>query len=137
MIQPCVTSINTNILRNLDKGPFEDFQDLLGMANWIGKSKKYVAEFEEQIQTFVKRVEATCYGRRFILTDNGTMGLASGKTEIGDLIVFFNGGLYPFVIRDQGHGTFALIRDCFHYDISEGHELKKMSESKTKQYIIS
>jgi hypothetical protein len=83
------------------------------VANWVGKSKEYVAEYEEQIQAFAERVEATCYRRRFILTDDGAMELVPRKAEVGDLIVFFEEGLYPLVIRDQGHGTFALIGDCF------------------------
>ncbi|KAI2618358.1 heterokaryon incompatibility protein-domain-containing protein [Hypoxylon sp. NC1633] len=64
-----------------------------------------------------RRMEMTCYGRRFFTTDKGTMGLAPPRAREGDDIVFFPGGRYPFVLRGASDGTYELLGDCFLYDL--------------------
>ncbi|KAI1465660.1 uncharacterized protein F4812DRAFT_105423 [Daldinia caldariorum] len=72
-----------------------------------------------RVSRYARRMETTCYGRRFFTTDEGSMGLAPGGAREGDEVVFIPGGTYPFVLRARGannDGTHELVGDCFLYD---------------------
>ena len=62
---------------------------------------------------YAQRMEAVCYGRRFFIAESGSMGLAPPDTQSGDLLVFFPGSIYPFVVRPTEDGKHTLIGDCF------------------------
>lgn len=47
------------------------------------------------------------------------MGLAPPRAEPEDSIVYFPGGLYPFVMRPQKNGSFVMIGDCYLYEFDE------------------
>lgn len=48
-------------------------------------------------------------GRRMILTSRGIYALAPAEARPGDKICFFVGSRYPFVIRDVGENTRAIV----------------------------
>lgn len=45
-----------------------------------------------------------CYGRRFFITDQGSMGLAPARAREGDEIVFFLGGKVSVCSKDDRAG---------------------------------
>ncbi|KXJ96320.1 hypothetical protein Micbo1qcDRAFT_191122 [Microdochium bolleyi] len=67
--------------------------------------------------TYTEDVERAIFGRRLFVTDSGSMGLAPAEAKPGDQLVFFPGGLYPWVIRLRADGqTYELIGDCYVHD---------------------
>ncbi|KAI2470065.1 heterokaryon incompatibility protein-domain-containing protein [Annulohypoxylon bovei var. microspora] len=81
-------------------------------------------------------MERTCYGRKFFITDKGSMGLAPLRTKEGDDIVFFPGGKYPFILRAGENGTYELIGDCFLYDL-DVFELFQDDETSTQEFLLT
>ncbi|KAI0890668.1 heterokaryon incompatibility protein-domain-containing protein [Annulohypoxylon maeteangense] len=73
--------------------------------------------WDDASKRYSRAMEQTCYGRKFFITDKGSMGLAPPLTREGDDIVFFPGGKYPFILRARDNGTYELVGDCFLYDL--------------------
>ncbi len=73
---------------------------------------------EETVRECTNQVEEACYGRKFIVTSNGKMGLAPFRAEVGDLLVYFPGSSLPFVVRpkmdvDREELVYSLIGDSY------------------------
>ncbi|KAI1106696.1 heterokaryon incompatibility protein-domain-containing protein [Jackrogersella minutella] len=90
---------------------------------------------DEASMWYSRRMELTCYGRHFFVTDKGSMGLARGARE-GDDIVFFPGGKYPFVLRVKDDGTYELVGDCFLYDL-DVFALFQDKVIKTREFLLT
>ncbi|KAI0008562.1 heterokaryon incompatibility protein-domain-containing protein [Xylariaceae sp. FL0662B] len=74
------------------------------------------ARAKTRLEWYARQMEMTCYGRRFFITNKGSMGLAPPQGRPGDDLVFFPGGKYPFVLRTRDDGTHELVGGCFLYD---------------------
>lgn len=81
-------------------------------------------------------MELTCYGRKFFITDRGSMGLAPPRARDGDDIVFFPGGKYPFIVRPKGNGTYELVGDCFLHDF-DVFALFQSENIESQEYILT
>ncbi|KAI0120234.1 heterokaryon incompatibility protein-domain-containing protein [Hypoxylon sp. NC0597] len=88
------------------------------------------------LRWYSHRMETTSYGRKFFITDGGSMGLAPPHARRGDYIVFFPGGKYPFVLRARGNGTYELIGDCFLYDF-DVFALLQDEGSTTQEFLLT
>lgn len=67
---------------------------------------------------FRTRFFASVRSRRFVVTANGFIGLASPQVQPDDWVALFSGGNVPIVIRDaagpNGYGTlFEVVGDCY------------------------
>ncbi|KAK4495910.1 hypothetical protein PRZ48_013178 [Zasmidium cellare] len=105
----------SGLLRDVDHQAFQEAEILL---QWRGGN--YQSQWQHvDIDHFTRNVEQTIYGRSFFLTDSGSMGLGPREARVGDSIVYFPGGLYPFVLRPRGNETFEMIGDCYLYGFDE------------------
>ena len=70
------------------------------------------------------------YGRRAFRSGRGKFGLASSYTRLGDMIVLFEGGSVPYVIRPEGN-VYKLVGEALVADYLEGHRVINDSEVRT------
>ncbi|KAI8268418.1 hypothetical protein K4K58_005200 [Colletotrichum sp. SAR11_239] len=91
---------------------------------WLGVGKHddgedtTATEVEYELREFAKQMELSCYGRRFFITEDGSMGLAGPRARVGDHVVFFPGADEPFVLRrrEEGEG-WVMANDCYLYGL--------------------
>jgi hypothetical protein len=71
---------------------------------------------------YVHQMEVGEYRRfkRPFLTVKGFLGLCAGEIEDGDTIVIFLGGKFPYILRDNGDGTFKFIGEAYVHGIMFG-----------------
>ncbi|XXG94036.1 hypothetical protein Hte_000287 [Hypoxylon texense] len=116
-------NLGTGVLGHADPEWFEKAQasgPIAQVNNGPGseqQKEERIKAVVEKLKQFGRQLEITCYGRKFFITDKGSMGLAPPHAEEKDDIVFFPGGRYPFVLRARDDGTYELIGDCFLYDL--------------------
>ena len=122
----------TGVLAEADRSYFEEFDEILA---WIQDIKGSWMDRHMDVSYFAQKMELACYGRRFFITDQGSMGLALSHAREGDELVFFPGGLYPFVIRGNDDGTYKLVGDCFLYDLNV-IELFKDAKREIKEFVL-
>lgn len=102
-----------NILGEVDIDTIREYEDLVALEEWADIRKRYPTAHVTSQGHFTSYVESVAPGRRFLTTESGAMGLAHPAAQTGDSIVFFPGGLYPFILRRQQAGDYALIGDCY------------------------
>ncbi|KAL9109906.1 MAG: hypothetical protein Q9227_005429 [Pyrenula ochraceoflavens] len=85
--------------------------------------------------TYTNDMASACYGRKFFITEQGSMGLAPPQAQNGDSIVFFPGGLYPFVLRGREDGTYTVIGDCYVYDFDDEIFCKNIADT-ASEYVL-
>ncbi|KAI0116918.1 heterokaryon incompatibility protein-domain-containing protein [Daldinia grandis] len=88
------------------------------------------------LMKYARRMEMTSYGRKFFITDEGSMGLAPPHAREGDDLVFIPGGKYPFVLRPRGDDTYELIGDCFLYDL-DVFSLLQDENVDTRKFVLT
>ncbi|KAI4150685.1 MAG: hypothetical protein L6R39_002200 [Caloplaca ligustica] len=104
----------SGVLAETDKAYFEEMEIVLA---WIQDIKCSLGDsHQDGLGIYARKMEVACYGRRFFITDQGSMGLAPARARADDELIFFPGGLYPFVVRGRDDGTSELIGDCYLYD---------------------
>lgn len=87
------------------------FEDVDYYTRSIGK-----AIDEKLNREYLDRVDQVVYGRRFFVSENGSIGLASPTAQVGDRIVLLPGHDFPFVIRDSEQHMSSKIVSTFHGD---------------------
>jgi hypothetical protein len=70
------------------------------------------------------------YGRCAFRSGRGKLGLASSYANVGDIIVIFNGGSVPYIVRPQG-SVFKLIGEALVADYMEGYQFFNHSDVRT------
>ena len=73
---------------------------------------------------FLRRVQATTWNRRFMVTRGKRFGIAPPNAEIGDLLCLLWGCSVPVVLRKRGE-YFELIGDCYIHDIMNWEHLER------------
>ncbi|KAI1213833.1 heterokaryon incompatibility protein-domain-containing protein [Annulohypoxylon truncatum] len=101
-----------------------------------GQQQRWRESLDADSMWYSRRMEMTCYGRKFFITDKGSMGLAPPRTRESDDIVFFPGGKYPFILRARDNGTHELIGDCFLYDLDVFALFRDKAVS-TQQFLLT
>ncbi|KAI1142652.1 heterokaryon incompatibility protein-domain-containing protein [Hypoxylon sp. FL0543] len=91
---------------------------------------------DRHLRWYSHHMETTSYGRRFFITDGGSMGLAPPRARGGDDIVFFPGGKYPFVLRATDRGDYELVGDCFLYDF-DVFALFQDQRATTREFLLA
>lgn len=98
--------------------------------------KHYFKEKEEEmVNRYAQELGLACYGRRFFVSDDGSMGLAPPGVRAGDTVVFFPGGLFPFVVSDREDGIWCLVGDCFLYNL-DVYTLMADESKKMKKFTL-
>ncbi|KAI1461700.1 heterokaryon incompatibility protein-domain-containing protein [Annulohypoxylon moriforme] len=98
--------------------------------------KSWKKGLSADLMQYSRAMELICYGRKFFITDKGSMGLAPPRARAGDDIVFFPGGAYPFIVRARDNGTYELIGDCFLYDF-DVFALFQDQEISTQEFLLT
>ncbi|KAI8315340.1 hypothetical protein K4K61_002052 [Colletotrichum sp. SAR11_59] len=109
---------------------------------WLGVGKRdkeedtTATEVEYELREFAKQMELSCYGRRFLITEEGSMGLAGLQARVGDHVVFFPGADQPFVLRrrEEGEG-WVMANDCYLYGL-EPYALFQDEERLVEEFVI-
>jgi hypothetical protein len=70
------------------------------------------------------------YGRRVFISRRGQLGLASSYANVGGVIVLFEGGSVPYIIRPQGN-VFKLMGEALVADYMEGYHFFSHSDVRT------
>jgi hypothetical protein len=78
----------------------------------------------------MKAQQQAAYGRRFVTTEYGYMGLCPSLARIGDKIVILLGGKTPFILRKTGKKGYRFIGECYIHGMMTG---KGLSESTNMQ----
>ncbi|KAH8598404.1 heterokaryon incompatibility protein-domain-containing protein [Bisporella sp. PMI_857] len=115
----------TGILAEAD---LDYFRDIAFIQEWSEEGNADKMN-EWKVSHFTQSMEIACYGRSFFITDQGSMGLAPPRAKPEDELVYFPGGLYPFVVRMHEEGAYELIGDCFLYDF----DVYKLFDDESKQ----
>lgn len=103
------------MLRSFDEAYFHELDVIV---QWWGGI--YQEKWEDvDVNHYTRDMKSACYDRSFFITNKGSMGLAPVQAKAGDSIVFFSGGLYPFILRPYGDGAYAIVGDCYLYDFDE------------------
>ncbi|KAF2165733.1 hypothetical protein M409DRAFT_24021 [Zasmidium cellare ATCC 36951] len=105
----------TGLLSAFDKDAFEEAENIL---NSLGDKYEDFRK-DSDIEHFTRHMSQTIYSRTLFITDSGSMGLAPPQARPGDSIVYYPGGLYPFVLRPRGGGEFEMVGDCYLYGFDE------------------
>ncbi|KAJ5538215.1 hypothetical protein N7494_007694 [Penicillium frequentans] len=72
--------------------------------------RPYTAEdMKEDVDAFFTEMKDAAYGRRFFITENGSMGLAPPSAQRGDQIISLVGGDKPFILRSGDQSRFSLV----------------------------
>lgn len=105
-----IASYNCFVAGVLRSFGIEYFRDLEVMVEWAGAAYQ---EFQEasDIEMYMTAIKRACYGRSFFIADKGSMGLAPPRAESGDIIVYLQGGVHPFILRPNGESVYSLIGD--------------------------
>ena len=107
--------IGSGLLADLDPDYFIDFDVLRAWHAGAGRNESDSGD-KIALTHFKRQLNECCYGRRLFVTERGSIGLAPPEAQEGDLIVFFSGALYPFVLHLLGEETFAMRGDCYLYE---------------------
>ncbi|KAF4443717.1 Heterokaryon incompatibility 6 OR allele [Fusarium acutatum] len=67
---------------------------------------------------------AIARSRRFARTDMGLVGYVPMRASRGDLVVVLYGSKVPFVVREKGHGRYALVGECYMDGIMHGEGIR-------------
>ncbi|EWZ30171.1 hypothetical protein BFJ70_g1773 [Fusarium oxysporum] len=67
---------------------------------------------------------AIAQSRRFARTDMGLVGYVPMRAKRGDLVVVLYGSKVPFVVREQEHGRFSLVGECYMDGIMHGEGIR-------------
>ncbi|KAH7039857.1 heterokaryon incompatibility protein-domain-containing protein [Microdochium trichocladiopsis] len=116
------------------------FDEIETVQAWQNQAKAANGDGTSRVgcSTFTEAVERAIYGRRLFVTDDGSMGLAPAKSKAGDRLVFFPGGIYPWVIRPRADGrTHELIGDCYLYDFRVVEIFRALIPSAIREVILS
>ncbi|KAH7215250.1 heterokaryon incompatibility protein-domain-containing protein [Fusarium oxysporum] len=67
---------------------------------------------------------AIARSRRFARTDMGLVGYVPMRAKRGDLVVVLYGSKVPFVVREQEHGRYSLVGECYMDGIMSGEGIR-------------
>lgn len=85
---------------------------------------------------FLRRVQATTWNRRFMVTERDSIGFAPPEAVVGDMIVLLWGCSVPVILREleprktradgqMDDGKYKLIGECYIHGIMKGEFLEK------------
>ncbi|KAL8912033.1 MAG: hypothetical protein Q9171_002886 [Xanthocarpia ochracea] len=106
---------------------------------WFRFFRSWLTDVEgEGITDFRNAAVSHCAGRSFILTCEGTPGLAPAKTKAGDIVCLLYGGDVPFVLRrlSSGDGCYQLIGETYVHGIMQGEKSEMLRGERVQDFEI-
>lgn len=79
---------------------------------------------------FLDAVATACQERQVFMTSSGHPGVGPGATIAGDCLCVLYGANVPFILRRQGQ-RYALVGECYVYDLMHGEAVKELSRPGT------
>ncbi|KAN0112520.1 HET domain containing protein [Hyaloscypha variabilis] len=83
----------------------------------------------------VKKILEACRGRKFLVTENGYIGLAPLNAESGDVVFIIPGVSVPFVLREED-GVFRLVGECYVQNFMDGEIVAGLKEPWLEDIVI-
>ena len=130
----------TGILQDADPSIF--LRKLEYYIWWVNVGKEINAETEAEdalgydLKTYASKVDLACYGRRFFITEAGSMGLAGPDACVGDRIAFIPGGDRPFVLRKREDAVgWTMANNCYLHGL-DPYELFEDEEVLVDEFLI-
>jgi hypothetical protein len=126
-----------NTFRRAESGFFsvaDDFAKMLGGPR-SGAIALLCGIEDQDFKEFHTRVLSATTGNRFVITENGYMGLVPSQAKVGDRICVLHGGATPFVLRNESQG-YRLIEACFVHGIMDGETIKNGVSSPQEIHIF-
>ena len=77
-----------------------------------------------EVGTYAMQMYAASRFRRFVVTENGFMGLVPFCAEAGDRVCIFLGSSTPFLIREKESSSFELVGDAYIHGVMDGEALE-------------
>ncbi len=71
----------------------------------------------------IEGMRKATYGRRFMWTEGGKMGLAPAAAKVGDKICLFFGGQVLYVSRERGEERWEFVGECYVHGLMDGEGL--------------
>lgn len=87
----------------------------------------------------IEGMRKATYGRRFMWTEGGKIGLAPAAAGLGDKISLFLGGQVLYVLRERGEGKWEFVGECYVHGLMDGEGLGPDQEHKgrVKEFILT
>jgi heterokaryon incompatibility protein (HET) len=95
-----------------------------------------VNQVEENSVLWAKQGQDSSWGRAFLETKSGYMGLGPRSAEKGDVVCVLGGGIVPFLLRRVGEDTFRLVGESYIYGIMNGEVVRASTEADVKTFRI-
>ena len=100
-----------------------------------------------QDMAYPSLVTGASFGRRFMITERGFMGLAPAPASVGDVICLAEGSQTPLVLAKVGHYEFNdpdtpnlvdwhFVGDCYLHGIMDGEAWRDTEEEKPEVFLI-
>ncbi|RFU35558.1 hypothetical protein B7463_g753, partial [Scytalidium lignicola] len=90
-----------------------------------GKEEKDFSPPGVQGEKFMHSVVFFGTGRSVCATEKGDMGRVPFGTKVGDLVCIFKGGKVPYILRQNGDGSYVLVGECYINGIMYGQALER------------
>jgi hypothetical protein len=104
---------------SIRSGPNGDLEQILNDIDTTDDEKEE-EHFAGMTRTMMGAQSRWCYRRRFYRSGSGRYGWAVHGARNGDAVVLFYGCDYPFILRDEGNGTYRIIGDCYIHGLMDG-----------------
>jgi hypothetical protein len=80
----------------------------------------------------------TTFGRRFMWTEDGKMGLVPAAAEVNDKICVFFGGQVLYIIREVDEGKHEFIGECYVHGLMDGEALDPLGcyEERAEDFVL-
>ena len=100
-----------------------------------------------QDMAFAALVKGASFGRRFMITERGFMGLAPAPASVGDMVCVVEGSQTPLVLAKVGHYEFHnpdtpnlidwhFVGDCYLHGIMDGEAWQNTEEGEHESFLI-
>jgi hypothetical protein len=83
--------------------------------------------------TYITDMKDQVFRRPFIAS-KGYVGLVPNHADVGDVLVVFRGGKFPYVLRDSGDGTYRFVGDAYVHGIMYREFVEK--DSSVEEFVL-
>ena len=86
-------------------------------------------------ELFGTALKCAAFGRRFVTTKDGCMGLVRKDVEVGDVVFVLLGGEVLYVLRPQGT-YYLFVGECYIHGLMDGEAVERLNDKWTKLEIL-
>lgn len=102
-----------------------------------GEAEEWIARRREAYNILTGSNSKWAHNRRFFRSDGGRFGWAVDGTRVGDVVAVFDGGEFPFVLRETPEaGKYRIVGDCYIHGFMEGEGMADEFAEKERQVCV-